>query len=119
LLAVLAPPETVIRCVSRQALCQLQRSLGAAHVSLFDHVPLPHVCCAARRSLLPLGVGEMPLLEASDIQATVLRPRPSPYRGEYVILRIDQAEQGQEMLRRGLPHVAPAADWWAPSALAW
>ena len=33
-------------------------------------------------------------LEVSDIQATVLRPRPSPYKGEYVILRIDDAAAG-------------------------
>ena len=32
-----------------------------------------------------------PALETSDIQATVLRPRPKPYRGEYVILRIGNA----------------------------
>src|SRR5262249_27527202 len=107
------------RCLCDQALRSLQRSTGTANVSLFDHVPLPHVCCAARRSLLPLGVGEMPLVEASDIQATVLRPRPSSYRGEYVILRIDQAEQGQEMLRRILPHVAPADEWWVPSLPGW
>jgi hypothetical protein len=31
-----------------------------------------------------------PTLEMSDIQATVLRPRPSPYKGEYVVLRIDE-----------------------------
>ena len=30
-------------------------------------------------------------LEISDIQVTVLRPRPSPYRGEYIVLRIDDA----------------------------
>jgi hypothetical protein len=47
-------------------------------------------------------------IEVSDIQATVLRPRPSPYKGEYVALRIDEAAQGREMLRRILPHVAPA-----------
>jgi hypothetical protein len=29
-----------------------------------------------------------PALEMSDIQATVLRPRPKPYCGEYVILRV-------------------------------
>ena len=58
-------------------------------------------------------------VEASDIQATVLRPRPSPYRGEYVILRIDQAEQGREMLRRILPYVAPADEWWVPSLPGW
>jgi len=62
---------------------------------------------------------QVPEVEASDIQATVLRPRPSPYRGEYVILRIDQAEQGREMLRRILPHVSPADEWWLPSLPGW
>src|SRR5262245_32406624 len=58
-------------------------------------------------------------LEVNDIQATVLRPTPSPYKGEYVVLRIDDASQGREMLRRILPHVAPATDWWAPSLPGW
>src|ERR1700739_5061913 len=60
-----------------------------------------------------------PLLETSDIQATVLRPRPKPYCGEYVVLRIGNAEQGREMLRRILPHVAPADEWWVPSLPGW
>lgn len=69
-------------------------------------------------------VAEMPStdvskLEVSDIQATVLRSRPSPYKGEYVILRIDEAAQGREMLRRLIPHVAPADDWWVPSLPGW
>src|SRR5499427_1692696 len=58
-------------------------------------------------------------LETSDIQATVLRPRPKPYCGEYVIFRIGNAEQGREMLRRILPHVAPADEWWKPSLPGW
>src|SRR5215831_19918026 len=62
---------------------------------------------------------QVPEVEASDIQATVLRPRPSPYRGEYVILRIDRVEQGREMLRRILPYVAPADEWWVPSLPGW
>jgi hypothetical protein len=57
-------------------------------------------------------------LDISDIQAT-LRPRPSPYRGEYVVLRIDDVGQGREMLRRIIPHVAPADDWWVPSLPGW
>jgi Dyp-type peroxidase family len=61
----------------------------------------------------------IPEIEVSDIQATVLRPRPSPYKGEYVVLRIDDAAQGREMLRRILPHVAPAVDWWAPTLPGW
>jgi Dyp-type peroxidase family len=60
-----------------------------------------------------------PTLEVSDIQATVLRPRPSPYKGEYVLLRIDDASQGREMLRRLVPHVAPADDWWVPTLPGW
>jgi len=60
-----------------------------------------------------------PALETSDIQATVLRPRPKPYCGEYVILRIGNAGQAREMLRRILPHVAPADEWWVPSLPGW
>ncbi|WP_050422125.1 Dyp-type peroxidase [Bradyrhizobium tropiciagri] len=60
-----------------------------------------------------------PALDMSDIQATVLRPRPSPYVGEYVVLRIDDAAQGREMLRRIIPHVAPADEWWVPSLPGW
>jgi Dyp-type peroxidase family len=58
-------------------------------------------------------------VEASDVQAIVLRPRPKPYRGEYVVLRIGDAGQGREMLRRILPHVAPAEEWWVPSLPGW
>ena len=55
----------------------------------------------------------------SDIQATVLRPRPSPYRGEYILLRVGDIGQGREMLRRVLPYVAPADQWWVPSLPGW
>src|SRR5215471_9402528 len=58
-------------------------------------------------------------LETSDIQATVLRPRPKPYWGEYIVLRVGDAEQGRQMLRRMLPHVAPADEWWVPSLPGW
>src|SRR5215469_13026854 len=61
----------------------------------------------------------VPKLEISDIQATVLRPRPSPYKGEYVVLRINEAAQGREFLRRIIPYVAPAEDWWVPSIPSW
>src|SRR5216684_1714974 len=61
----------------------------------------------------------VPALDVSDIQATVLRPRPSPYQGEYFIVRIDDAAQGREMLRRLIPHVAPADDWWVPTLPGW
>lgn len=54
----------------------------------------------------------VPTIEVSDIQATILRPRPSPYKGEYVVLRIDEAAQGRELLRRILPYVARAEGWW-------
>jgi Dyp-type peroxidase family len=58
-------------------------------------------------------------LELSDIQATVLRPRPAPYRGQYVILRIGDAAQGRELVRRLIPHVAPAEEWWHPILNGW
>ncbi len=61
----------------------------------------------------------LPLLELSDIQAIILRPRPSPYKGEVVVLRIDDAAQGREMLRRIIPHVATSDAWWKPTLPAW
>ncbi|HZE79030.1 MAG TPA: Dyp-type peroxidase [Nitrososphaeraceae archaeon] len=61
----------------------------------------------------------VPKLEVSDMQATILRPRPSPYKGEYVVLRINEAAQGRELLRRIIPYIATAEDWWIPSIPAW
>lgn len=60
-----------------------------------------------------------PALELGDIQATVLRPRPAPYRGQYVLLRVDDAAQGRELVRRLVPHVAPADQWWQPTLNGW
>lgn len=57
-------------------------------------------------------------LELDDIQATVLRARPEPYYGTHVVLRIDDASGGRELLRRLVLHVASAADW-ATSGEAW
>ena len=74
---------------------------------------------AAKEVETPTSAGSNIQVEASDIQAIVLRPRPKPYRGEYVILRVGDAGQGREMLRRILPHVAPADEWWVPSLPGW
>jgi Dyp-type peroxidase family len=60
-----------------------------------------------------------PALDVSDIQATVLRPRPSPYVGEYVVLRIDDAAQGRAMLRRIIPYVATSDEWWLAKLPGW
>src|SRR3974390_95198 len=62
---------------------------------------------------------QAPVLDTSDIQATVLRPRPSPYSGEYILFRVGGVGQGREMLRRILPYVAPADQWWVPSLPGW
>jgi Dyp-type peroxidase family len=64
-------------------------------------------------------VTDAPTLDLGDIQATVLRPRPHPYKGQYVVLRIHDAGQGREMLRRLVPHVAPADEWWKPTLPGW
>lgn len=59
------------------------------------------------------------ILDLDDIQATALRPRPAPYRGQYVIVRISNAGDGREMIRRLIPHVAPASHWWEPQLPGW
>jgi hypothetical protein len=66
-----------------------------------------------------MSATDVPAVEVSDIQTMVLRPRLSPYKGEYVVLRIDDAAQGLEILRRIIPYVAPSEDWWVPSIPAW
>lgn len=57
-------------------------------------------------------------LELEDIQAMVLRERPEPYLGTHVLLHVDEAEGGREVLRRLRPHIGSAADW-ASSSEAW
>lgn len=54
-----------------------------------------------------------PMIELQEIQATVLRPRPAPYFGTHVGLRVDEARTGRELLRRLTPHVDSAATWWS------
>jgi len=51
-----------------------------------------------------------PILDLHEIQATVLRPRPAPYFGTHVLLRVDDAQVGRAFLRRLIPYVDSAAD---------
>ena len=58
-------------------------------------------------------------LELDDIQSGALHPRPSPYAGRHLLLRIDDREAGRELVRRlhgivdaGRPSAAPAAGAW-------
>jgi Dyp-type peroxidase family len=53
-----------------------------------------------------------PTLDLHEIQATVLRPRPAPYFGTHVLLRVDDAQAGRVFLRRLAPHIASATNWW-------
>ena len=53
-----------------------------------------------------------PMLNLREIQATVLRLRPAPYFGSHVVSRIDNGQAGRELLRRLIPHVDSAANWW-------
>src|SRR5262245_65516283 len=53
-----------------------------------------------------------PTLDLHEIQATILRPRPAPYYGAHVLLRIDDARAGREFIRRLAPHIASATNWW-------
>jgi deferrochelatase/peroxidase EfeB len=58
-------------------------------------------------------------LELDDLQSGVLHPRPSPYVGTYLLLRVDDRRAGRELVRRLHPVVAagqPAAD---PARDAW
>ena len=67
--------------------------------------------------MLP-GEGRV-VLELDDIQSGALHPRPSPYAGVYVLLRIDDRRAGRELLRRLLPALADATSPADPSRQAW
>src|SRR5215470_11996121 len=69
-------------------------------------------------SIKESGGGNPSTLDLHEIQATVLRSRPAPYFGTHVLLRVDDAQAGRELLRRLTPHVDSAAGWWK-AANAW
>ena len=52
-----------------------------------------------------------PKLEFEDIQSIILRRRPSPYRGCHVLLKIEDASQGRELLNKLRPYVLSAAEY--------
>src|SRR5262245_2833327 len=52
---------------------------------------------------------QAPALDLAEIQATILRPRPAPYFGTHVVLRVDDARAGRAFLRRLTPYVDSAA----------
>jgi Dyp-type peroxidase family len=59
------------------------------------------------------SVAPAPTLDLHEIQATVLRPRPAPYFGTHVLLRIDDTQAGREVFRRLTPHIDSANSWWS------
>src|SRR5262249_40436415 len=60
----------------------------------------------------PVGTPSAQLtLELHEIQATVLRQRPAPDFGAHVILSVEDARAGREVLRRLTPYIDSAAGW--------
>ncbi len=53
----------------------------------------------------------IPTLELDDIQGIILRERPVPYFGAYLLLRIDNPVDGCSLLRRLAPRVASGINW--------
>jgi Dyp-type peroxidase family len=62
---------------------------------------------------------EPAVLELDDIQSGVLRPRPTPYAATYILLRIDAAAAGRELMRRLSEVVASAAHPTSPAGDTW
>jgi Dyp-type peroxidase family len=58
-----------------------------------------------------MTTGNGTALELGDIQAGALMPRPNPYAGAYVALRIDDRHAGRELLRRLIPLLDPVASF--------
>ncbi|GAX50992.1 peroxidase [Streptomyces olivochromogenes] len=62
-------------------------------------------------------------VEIDDVQSGALRPRPVPYEGKFVFLRVDDRHAGRALLRRllpvtagGLPGVDRSKDAWVALA---
>ena len=58
-------------------------------------------------------------LELNDIQGIILRDRPTPYFGAYLLLRIDNPAQAGLLLRRLAPRVASGINWQDYADKAW
>lgn len=58
-------------------------------------------------------------LDLEEIQGTVLRNRPMPYFGAYLLFRIDDADAARRGIARLLPHVTSARNWDAPAEQSW
>src|SRR6266852_6067277 len=58
-------------------------------------------------------------LELDDIQGIILRDRPFPYFGAYLLLRIDDPAQGCLLLRRLVPRVVSGINWQDHTDMAW
>lgn len=65
------------------------------------------------------GGALMTTLELADIQGTVLRGRPMPYFGAYVVFTVNHSGSALTLLERLLPKLTSAADWESPAENAW
>lgn len=74
----------------------------------------------------PNAPSEPVTIEIDDIQSGALQPRPSPYLGVFLFLRIDDPQAGRNMLRQllpaidgGLPSPDPDQDAWVSVSLSY
>jgi Dyp-type peroxidase family len=58
-------------------------------------------------------------LELDDIQNGALQPRPTPYVGAYILVRVDDRRAGRELLRRLIPSLSDASRPADSAAQAW
>ena len=63
--------------------------------------------------------GVTTMLDLGDIQRGVLGPRPSPYAGAYLLLRINDPVAGRAAMGRLAPLIASVADQTSPLGDAW
>lgn len=51
-------------------------------------------------------------VEIDDVQSAALRPRPVPYEGKFIFLRVDDRHAGRSLLRRLLPVTSGVCSAW-------
>jgi Dyp-type peroxidase family len=58
-------------------------------------------------------------LDLDDVQAGALQERPSPYVGTYVLLRVNDPQDGRDLVRRLIPLLLPARSVLGHTPAAW
>lgn len=98
---------------------QLPYCLARRIVNLINKIEIALMSSIDKKGGVNVIGKEPEKLNYDDIQGIVLQERPTPYAGTYVLLSIDNQQDGNVMLQRLLDEVTTASQWNTPHEGAW